>query len=308
VFLHDDLSEINQAFYFHEFIAAAHRHDLRFVGEASPDDLHPENLTLKVVSKLGELENEDEIIREQYKDFVLGRAFRKTLLCRNEVELAPAFLAERTVTLQASCDATPVEWNEDVESRGALFRRPSGAELRSEHKLVAAALRHLCAEWPCAVAFEVVLERARGEVADSTETIGLEEHVAVLAGAWTRAYQSGFIQLHVTPPRVVNKVSERPECSTLARFQLGRSEVATTQLHKRVRFEDPLSRDVAQLLDGTQDLEALTQTVSQSIRTGQAELHENKVAVTDPDRIATLMKQQVREVLEALAKEGMLVG
>jgi methyltransferase-like protein/cyclopropane fatty-acyl-phospholipid synthase-like methyltransferase len=308
VFFHDDLGEINQPFYFHEFIAAAHRHNLRFVGEASSDDLHPENLTPEVVSNLGELEKEEEIIREQYKDFVLGRSFRRTLLCRKEVELAPAFLGERTATLHASFDATPVEWNENGKARGALFRRPSGAELRSDHELVAAALTHLCAEWPCAVAFDVVLERARREVANSTETIGLEEQTALLADAWTRAYQSGFIQLHVTPPRVVNKVSERPECSALARCQLGRAEIATSQLNRRVRIEDPLSREVAQLLDGTRDLEAITQTVLESVRTGQAELHENKVVVRDPDRIATLMKRQVQEILQALAKEGLLVG
>jgi methyltransferase-like protein len=153
-----------------------------------------------------------------------------------------------------------------------------------------------------------VLERARREVANNTEMISLEEQTALLAGAWMTAYQSGFIQLHVTPPRVVNKISERPECSALVRFQLRITEIATSQLHKRVRFEDPLSRDVAQLLDGTRDLEAITQTVLESIRTGQAELRENKVVLTDPDRIATLMKQQVREVLEALAKEGFLVG
>ncbi len=249
VFFHDDLSEINQPFYFHEFIAAAHRHDLRFVGEASPDDLYPENLTPEVVSKLGEMEKEDEIIREQYKDFVLGRSFRRTLLCRKEVELAPALLTERTSTLHASCDATPVEWNENGEARGALFRRASGAELRTDHELVAAALKHLCVEWPCAVAFDVALERAGREVANRVETISLEEQTALLAGAWTAAYQSGFIQLHVTPPRVVNKISERPECSALVRFQLRITEIATSQLHKRVRFEDPLEpRDLPKLL------------------------------------------------------------
>jgi len=308
VFFHDDLGEINQAFYFHEFIAAAHRHDLRFVGEASPDDLYPESLTPEVVSKLGDLEKEEEIIREQYKDFVLGRSFRRTLLCRKEVELAPAFLGERTATLHASCDATLVEWNEDVDARGALFRRASGAELRIDQELVAAALRHLCSEWPCAVAFEVVLERARCEFPNSTERTSLEEPTALLADAWLRAYQSGFIQLHVIPPRVANKVSEHPECSALARYQLGRSEVATSQLHKRVRFEDPLSRDVAQLLDGTRDLEGITQTVVESIRKGQAEVRENKMVVTEPDRIAKLIEQQVREVMTALAREGLLIG
>jgi methyltransferase-like protein/cyclopropane fatty-acyl-phospholipid synthase-like methyltransferase len=308
VFFHDDLGEINQPFYFHEFIAAAHRHNLRFVGEASPDDLYSENLTPEVVSKLGELEKEDEIIREQYRDFVLGRSFRRTLLCRNEVELAPAFLSDRIATLHASCDAMPVRSNEDQDATRALFRRPSGVELRIDHELVAAALRHICAEWPCAVPFQVVLERARSEVADTTERIRLEEQTALLANAWTRAYQNGFIQLHVTPPRVANKVSERPECSPLARFQLRKTEVATSQLHKRVRFEDPLSRDVAQLLDGTRDLEGITQTVVESIRKGQAEVRENKTVVTEPDRIAKLIGQQVREVLTALAREGLLIG
>jgi methyltransferase-like protein len=92
------------------------------------------------------------------------------------------------------------------------------------------------------------------------------------------------------------------------RFQLRKTEVATSQLHKRVRFEDPLSRDVAQLLDGTRDLEGITQTVLESIRTGQAEVRENKMVVTEPDRIAKLIEQQVREVLRALAREGLLVG
>jgi Predicted methyltransferase regulatory domain len=92
VLFHDGLGEINQPFYFQELIAAAYRCDLRFVGEDSSDDFPSENLTLEVASKLGKLEKEEEIIREQNKDFVLGRAFRKTLLCRKEVELAPAYL------------------------------------------------------------------------------------------------------------------------------------------------------------------------------------------------------------------------
>jgi hypothetical protein len=46
----------------------------------------------------------------------------------------------------------------------------------------------------------------------------------------------------------------------------------------------------------------------ESIWRGQAELYENKVVVTEPDRIAKLIEQQVREVLRALTKEGLLVG
>jgi hypothetical protein len=40
---------------------------------------------------------------------------------------------------------------------------------------------------------------------NSTERTSLEEQTALLADAWMRAYRSGFIQLHVIPPRVANK-------------------------------------------------------------------------------------------------------
>ena len=52
-FFHDDLSEVNQSFYFYEFIADAERHDLRFVGEASANELHPEKFTPEVMRKNG---------------------------------------------------------------------------------------------------------------------------------------------------------------------------------------------------------------------------------------------------------------
>ena len=48
-------------------------------------------------------------MREQYKDFIRGCAFRETLLCHTEVEIAPDLLVERVLKLYASCDALPKE-------------------------------------------------------------------------------------------------------------------------------------------------------------------------------------------------------
>jgi methyltransferase-like protein len=229
-------------------------------------------------------------------------------LCRNDVDLAPTFLPARTSTLYASCDAKHAKGTKDGAPNRSLFRRPGGSELETSNAFVAAAFSHLCSEWPCAVAFEVVLDRARRKAPEGTENTSLDDQAALLSDVWTRAYKIGFLQLHVVPPRVVNKVSPRPECSKLARFQLSRSEVATSQLHKRVRFKDVLSREVAQLLDGTRDDEAVTQVVLESIWSGQAELRENNARVTNPGRITAMVKRQVRAVLKALAREGLLLG
>ena len=304
VFFHDDLSDINQPFYFHEFISAAHRHNLQFLGEAGSDDLHVENFTPDALTKLHELEKEGELIREQYKDFLLGRAFRRTLLCRSEVDLAPVFLPERTSMLYASCDAKSVDQSETSEPVKALFRRPNGAELETNHGLVTASFRHLCSEWPCSVAFNIVLDRAQREAGRS----GSEDQTTLLADAWIKGYQKGFLQLQVTPPRVVNKVSACPECSALVRLQLRQSSVATSQLHRRVILDDPLSREVAQLLDGSRDEDSITQIILESVKTGGAELRQNSEVVTDPGRVTAALKLQIREVFAALAREGLLIG
>jgi SAM-dependent methyltransferase len=304
LFFHDDLSEINQPFYFHEFIAAAQQHHLQFLGEAGCDDLSGENFTPEMTALLIALEKEEQLIREQYRDFALGRAFRRSLLCRDEVPLSPDFLTDRISNLYASCDAAPIDCPESCGPAVTLFRRPNGAELETNNELVAVSLRHLCLEWPCAVAFGVALDFAREKLSE----VGSKDQESQLAEAWARAYKAGFLQFHVSPPRVVNSVSPRPECSALARFQLRKTGVATSQLHRRVRFEDSLSRDVAVLLDGSRDQETIIQNILDSLKTGHTELRQDGSTTTEPHPMAVSLKQRFHEILEALARQGLLIG
>ena len=153
-FFHDDLSEINQPFYVHEFLSDAGRHDLQFVGEARANDLQPGQFTPQVMQRMKELEGAPEPVREQYKDFVRGSAFRETLLCHKELEIAPDLLMERVPELYASCDAVPKEESGDPDSKTTLFRRTSGAELETADPLICAALKSLWSHWPAAVSFE----------------------------------------------------------------------------------------------------------------------------------------------------------
>src|SRR5580704_19038147 len=140
-FFHDDLSEVNQPFYFHEFITDAERHYLQCVGEASANDWPGGKYSPEVMRKMDELKGAKEVVREQYKDFIRGSGFRQTLLCRNEIELAPDLLLERVPQLCASCDAAPQENRGGAEGNATLFRRPGGSELETTHPLIGAALK-----------------------------------------------------------------------------------------------------------------------------------------------------------------------
>ena len=129
-FFHDDLSEVNQPFYFHEFISDAGRHGLQFLGEARANDLQPGKFTKKAMERMKELEGAPEVVREQYNDFVRGCAFRETLLCHKEIA-AHRILVERVPRLYASCDAVPQGQRRPRIRRLTRSVRPGGAELET---------------------------------------------------------------------------------------------------------------------------------------------------------------------------------
>jgi methyltransferase-like protein/2-polyprenyl-3-methyl-5-hydroxy-6-metoxy-1,4-benzoquinol methylase len=307
-FFHDDLSEINQSFYFHEFIGDAKRHALQFLGESSPNEVDPGKVTPDVLSKLNELQGGNETVREQYKDFVRGCGFRRTLLCHQDVGLAPTRLPEKVKALYISCDASPVQSDREHISRRTVFRRSDGTEIETEHPLIVAALNYICSEWPCTIAFANVLDRARSSVPGNTAVSSLDSDAASLAEALLKAYESGFLQLHVGLRSVVNSLSDYPVSSALARFELKRGPLATSQLHKFVRLEDPISRRLVQLLDGSGDYKSILHALLSSIKSDPVELYENGALLTDPDLISHAVEKRLPEVMRALVREGLLVG
>jgi methyltransferase-like protein/trans-aconitate methyltransferase len=305
-FFHDDLSEVNQSFYFYEFMADAERHGLQFVGEANSNELRPGKFAPEVMRKMDELKGAKEVVREQYKDFIRGSGFRQTLLCHKEIELAPDLLVERVPKLYASCDAAPQE--NSGGSEATVFRRPEGSELETTHPLIGAALKFLWSRWPATISFEAVLATARPAATNRAVAPIESSEAEILAEALMRAYRAGFLQMHVFPHQVTNTVSDRPSTSRLARFQLERGEFATSPLHVLMKFPDPLSRRLVQLLDGTRNQEMLARELLEFIRSGHGKLAENGVLVEDLTEVAAILQRRVREGLESLAREGMLVG
>jgi methyltransferase-like protein/trans-aconitate methyltransferase len=303
-FFHDDLSDINQSFYFYEFSSDAERHGLQFVGEAGTNVLQPDRFTNQVMDRMAELQAAPEVVREQYKDFIRGTAFRQTLLCHEELNLAPDILIDRIPKLYVSCDAKLQKTEGDSGSKTTRFVRHDGSELETAHPLIVEALSILSSNWPCEIHFERLLNEASGKAT------GVEENDKswTLAEALSRAYRTGFLHLHVAPHRLTNAVSRYPAVSKLVRVQLASGETVTNQLHVAMKFRDRLSRRLVELLDGTRDQEALTHELVEFVRNGHAELIDNGVPVRDLNAVEAILKRRVREGLVSLAQEAMLVS
>jgi SAM-dependent methyltransferase len=169
-FFHDDLNDFHQPFYLYEFVADAKRNGLQFVGEAVSSHLNLEKLTPETTKKLAELEAGDPVVYEQFKDFLVATGFRRTLLCRGEIDLAPNLLVERVQELFVLCDAVRVAGKETDGSNVPRFRRPMGDELATADPLFAAALDFLSAQYPGSVPFKQLLQVAQATAGSGSQT------------------------------------------------------------------------------------------------------------------------------------------
>lgn len=268
-FYHDDLSPMNEPCYFWEFAEHAKGFGLQYLAEAEFHSMQAEGMTPEVLSVLAQLDPANVIAREQYLDFFKGRAFRQTLLCRNEVKLQRPVESQRIARMLVSANVQAAGVNADGTED---FKGPHGTVIATGNALARAALRQLGARWPERVP---VLQLTEGKLDPD------------LLDFLLRCYQLEFVNLHMWSPEFTTEVSERPLVSALARRQAAVSEVLPTPQHTTMKAEGTLGRALVQLLDGTHDHATLLQ----------------KLAESDPHMNAGRLNEGLRQ----LARAGLLI-
>jgi SAM-dependent methyltransferase len=272
---HDDLADTNRAFYLHEFVADARRHRLQYLGEADFFEMEAAAYPEALVDALDRFAGTDVVVKEQYLDFIKGRRFRQTLLCRDEVVLDRSLGPERIAELYVASPARPVSASPDLrEGVAELFRGPRGAALETDCAAAKIALCRLREIWPQAIHFPELLHGG---------------DAARLAKVLLQGYRVGLLELHTLPPQFAAVAGELPVASPLARLQAQQSPMVTTLRHTLVEVDDAVDRCVLLLLDGTRSRGALMDGV-------------RDVSGDDP---ATAESLEAR--LRRLAKEALLL-
>src|SRR5262249_12832872 len=131
---HEHLEDINQPLYFHEFARRAAAKGLQYLEEARFGTL-PGSVPAEVRDVVGRI-SDDLIQREQYLDFLRGRAFRRPLLCHAGVPLRRD-LTELTLDgFHLTTAVSPVSPAQDVASAAPEeFRTPAGVGLTTNNPL-----------------------------------------------------------------------------------------------------------------------------------------------------------------------------
>jgi SAM-dependent methyltransferase len=241
VVFHDELAEVNTPVYFHEFVAHAGAHELRFLAEAHLADSQLHDLPPDVADELAALPG-DAVVREQYIDFVVNRLFRQTLLCRAERdvrrELRPSALHGLWVAAAAYTDAGAAELEDDST---VAFTLGGGIGVETGDPALKRVLGRLGRAWPQAIRFADLAGADRPRLAD----------------ALLRAHAERIVDLHVHPPPA-RRAGTHPQAPALARRQVaGGASTVTNLRHTSIQLEDDAGRALLARLDGTRDRAAL---------------------------------------------------
>jgi 2-polyprenyl-3-methyl-5-hydroxy-6-metoxy-1,4-benzoquinol methylase len=297
--LHECLGDVTEPLLFRDFADRAARHGLRYLTEVYYAATTLTRFPPRVVRYLERL---NVLEREQYLDFLNGRAFRQTLLCRQDVGDLPGLSPERLTSFYLA--ATPVL---DDEAGS-----PAAAAWRAGSPLAEAALGFLREVRPRWVGFEELHGAARARLdGDAVLVQSAAEHGRerqTLAESLLRALAAGAVELHASAPGFISEVRERPLASAVARAQVARGNSTVTALdHEDVGLA-PEGAQLLFYLDGRHDRAALVEALVRFVEVNDLAVQRDGRAVTDPAEVRAVLAGDVDAMLGAMAARALLAG
>ncbi|HEY1083054.1 MAG TPA: class I SAM-dependent methyltransferase [Prosthecobacter sp.] len=260
-FYHDDLADINEPFFLHQFADLAAEHGLQYLGDADYASMHALRYPAEVRDVLSGL-GDDVIRAEQYLDFLKCRRFRQTLLCHREVTLQRQVPPEVLHELHFASSATPVEPDARLLEEGQVeFQGEGSLRLSTHHPLAKVALACLGMHWPQRLPFDSLLEAVTGALHAKPEEGSLETVLREFL-------QMGAAEAHAMPAPFSTVLPERPKASAWALYQSQFGGGITTLRHQTVHIRDDFGRWLLSQMDGTRTAEEMALQLASTVQPG----------------------------------------
>jgi methyltransferase-like protein/2-polyprenyl-3-methyl-5-hydroxy-6-metoxy-1,4-benzoquinol methylase len=306
-FYHEYLEAENQPFYFSEFMAAAQKQGLQYMGNAwqhvDLDLLNPQaKSTLLDVS-------EDLIQLEQFTDFLVNCPFRRTLLCHGAVALDRSPPASAVAGLYVGALAEPVSPNPDCFSNAPEAFQVDGKKRGTTDQPLTKTMFTVLAEvWPSAIPFETLWTTIESRLAaHNCLTAELAAHGReALAQTLLQSYLGRFASLHVQPFPFAKEPGPRPRASRLVRWQIGKGQNEYSNLrHNLVKLED-IDRILVNRLDGTKTVGQLQDDLAQLVREGSLSFTGDDGEALQGPNLQVAIVKTIETSLGRLAKKSLL--
>jgi cyclopropane fatty-acyl-phospholipid synthase-like methyltransferase len=305
---HEQLEEVNEPIYFHQFADLAKGQGLQYVNEIELSNLRLDRYPQQVAQVLADLE---VVEREQYLDFLTRRTFRQTLLCHQEVMLDRDGMADRILQMRI---ASPVFVGRMPDAsaigKSMVLDGPGGAKLTISDPMLQIALVLLAKAWPGSIPFGELLASVRRELSMGRLVVQSQDEfdrdAKSLAHSLAHCCVIGVGQLHVTEPTFSLAVQDKPKACPLARLQAASGASVTSRLHTPVEL-DPIGRKLLTLLDGTADEAELLKELTRYVNEQGITLQQDGNRITDPTILQESLHKAIGSSLDQLRRRALLV-
>lgn len=274
--LHEYLIDLNEPFYFTEFLRQIGTAGLQYV-----DDVYPGSTSLDRLPPLAQNWAREHLTeyseQQQYVDFFGNTAFRRSLICHDSLVIERKLTMHhmRSLRVMALCQIEPSEDNV------RYFKTKSGRRFTMDHSGLLAVLDRLVAACPESVPLSEIRDILGDRVSDDQAVEMIE---ALLNGS--------VIEFTVDDNRCTRTVEERPFASRLVRHQSERG-FASNASHRAVRIDNPFNQQLIPLLDGRSTVPELASLLRERLSTDKP--------ISD-----TEWEVLVREQLSRIADMGLL--
>ncbi len=309
--LHDELEEINQPFYFYQFMEAARQHNLQFLAEAVPARIS--DLSQEGIKAIRELSG-DVLEMEQYLDFLTNSTFRQTLLVHDDVPLQRSLRPGILRSLFIASRSQPVPPSPPLQQvMVEKFQVNEGPSLSIDHPLSKAAMHCLSEAWPKALRFEELLGKAYQMLGEEAGMPVEHEQQAkdeqVLSANLLKAshHSTNLVEFHTLAVQLAAAPGNYPHASDVARLMAQENGLVTNLNHERVTI-DEFDRFLLAYLDGSHDRQALLDLLMEGpVAQGVLKLEDEQLAQSDSQK-RDLLAEELERRLDWLAQASLFVS
>jgi methyltransferase-like protein/SAM-dependent methyltransferase len=309
---HEHLEEVNDPVYFHQFVAAAGAKGLKYLGEARVGTMVTGNFGPEIEKTLRMLAT-DQVMAEQYMDFLRNRMFRETLLCHAAQSPSWSVVPDALRALHVSSVARPQPAEGQTELNTAdespvTYRSPTGMTMTTTRPLLKTAMLVLQQAFPGSVPFDALRRQARERLGgQSDDPAKAAEDTTLIAVGLLNCYMgSDLVELHGMPITFARTPGERPIALPHARLTAPGGTVANRR-HEVVRLTE-LDRRLIPLLDGTRDRPALVNQLTDIAVSGALTVRKDDKPITDRTDLHAALASIIDEALAKVAGTAVLVG
>jgi SAM-dependent methyltransferase/methyltransferase-like protein len=291
------LAEDNVPCYFHEFIDRAAQNGLSYLCEGDLASSISEILFPEAESQICAITGPTRLAIEQYKDFVTGRNFRRSILMRTEqiAAIEPKPSVDRLRDLHVASHLGLGSGQRD--DRGSVYKDAQGRAVTAQDPAVRQALSSLAKAYPSTVSVKHLTDSRSDGTAE-----------ARICDALFTLISTGQALVSTVPLAVGRSSDERPRAWSVARAEAAARQPWITSLHHEAVPSHPITRYLLAYLDGENDQGTLNSVLANALLRGEIkvpELKDDKEQI-DSAQVDKIAAHYVEQTLNYLAMHAVL--